>query len=57
MDLSSCSLQFHGEQIKTQRDSKFHDGGGGARCYEITHLNLGVREGSLDKLIPRLKAK
>ena len=31
--------------------------GGGARCYEITHLNLGVREGSLDKLIPRLKAK
>jgi len=30
---------------------------GGAGCYEITHLNLGVREGSLDKLIPRVKAK
>ena len=29
----------------------------GAGCYEITHLNLGVREGSLDKLIPRVKAK
>lgn len=33
------------------------EAGRGVRCYEITHLILGVRKDSLDKLIPRLKAK